>query len=392
MSHLFLHYALDARLRRHMRSVRFCRYADDGVIHCKNEAQAKLVLRKLADRLRQCGLELHLEKTRIVHCQDVNRQERYPVIQFTFLGHTFRPRKAVDKYGQVYVNFSPAISREAIKAMRQTVRGWHLQLKRDKELRDLANMFGPILRGWSNYYGRFYVSVMKPLWRSVNECLVRCMQRKYKRLARGVIRASRVLGGLAERAPRSFVHWELGFIPAARGWGPDELRGSRPVLRGAGAAMPRPSQPYILLAHGFAYLVAVIDWPSRRVLSWRISSSMESAFCVDCLEKAIRNHGTPQIFNTDQGSQFTSDAFTGVLKREGIVISMYGRGRAFDNIFVERLWRNVKHEDVYLKGYGSMIDLTLGLTEYFAFYNGEDPHQSLGYKSLEYPTMSMKPL
>ena len=216
LANLFLHYALDVWLRRHLRSVRFCRYADDGVIHCRSEAQALLVLRKLGERLGQCGLELHPEKTRIVYCQDVNRKAAYPVVQFTFLGYTFRPRKAVDKVGRVYVNFSPAVSREALTAMRQTVRSWHLQLKCDKELSDLANMFGPVLRGWSNYYGRFYASAMKPLWRSVNEYLVRWMQRKFKRLARGVIRAARALGRLAERAPRSFVHWEMGFIPAAR--------------------------------------------------------------------------------------------------------------------------------------------------------------------------------
>ena len=216
LANLFLHYALDVWLRRHMRSVRFCRYADDGVIHCQSEAQALLVLRKLGERLGQCGLELHPEKTRIVYCQDVNRKAAYPVVQFTFLGYTFRPRKAVDKYGRVYVNFSPGVSREAMTAMRQTVRSWHVQLKCDKELSDLADMFGPVLRGWSNYYGRFYASAMKPLWRSVNDYLVRWMQRKFKRLARGVIRAARALGRLAERAPRSFVHWEMGFIPAAR--------------------------------------------------------------------------------------------------------------------------------------------------------------------------------
>ncbi len=154
-----------------------------------------------------------------------------------------------------------------------------------------------------------------------------------------------------------------------------------------GIPVVRPDQvwstdiTYIRLAHGFAYLVAIIDWYSRRVLSWRISNTMEAVFCVDCLEDAIRTHGKPDIFNSDQGSQFTSDAFTDVLKREGISISMDGRGRAFDNIFVERLWRSVKHEDVYLKGYGSMVELTLGLTEYFAFYNGERPHQSLGQKT-----------
>ena len=154
-----------------------------------------------------------------------------------------------------------------------------------------------------------------------------------------------------------------------------------------GVLITRPDQvwstdiTYIRLARGFAYLVAVIDWYSRRVLSWRISNSMEAEFCVDCLEEALRRHGKPEIFNSDQGSQFTSDAFIGVLKREGIAISMDGRGRVFENIFVERLWRNVKHEDVYLKGYATMIELTVGLSEYFTFYNGERPHQSLGYKT-----------
>ena len=150
-----------------------------------------------------------------------------------------------------------------------------------------------------------------------------------------------------------------------------------------GVPVVRPGQvwstdiTYIRLPRGFAYLVAIIDWYSRRVLSWRISNSMEAVFCVDCLEDALRHHGKPEIFNSDQGSQFTSAAFTDVLKREGVVISMDGRGRAFDNIFVERLWRSVKHEDVYLKGYASMGELMVGLTEYFVFYNGERPHQSL---------------
>lgn len=154
-----------------------------------------------------------------------------------------------------------------------------------------------------------------------------------------------------------------------------------------GVPVVRPNQvwstdiTYIRLPRGFAYLVAIIDWYSRKVLSWRISNSMEAVFCVDCLEDALRHHGKPEVFNSDQGSQFTSAAFTEVLKREGVVISMDGRGRAFDNIFVERLWRSVKHEDVTLKGYASMGELWVGLTEYFAFYNGERPHQSLGHKT-----------
>lgn len=154
-----------------------------------------------------------------------------------------------------------------------------------------------------------------------------------------------------------------------------------------GVEVTRPNQvwstdiTYIRLARGFAYLVAVIDWYSRKVLSWRISNSMDAGFCVDCLEDALSQYGKPEIFNSDQGSQFTSDAFIGVLKGAGVAISMDGRGRALDNIFVERLWRNVKHEDVYLKGYATMGELTVGLAQYFAYYNGERPHQSLGYQT-----------
>ena len=138
---------------------------------------------------------------------------------------------------------------------------------------------------------------------------------------------------------------------------------------------------YINLEKGFAYLTAVIDWYSRKVLSWQISNTLDSVFCVDCLEEAIRKYGNPLIFNTDQGSQFTSAVFTNLLKTNKIKISMDGRGRALDNIFVERLWRNVKYEDVYLKGYSSIPELQIGLLEYFKFYNTERFHQSLGYST-----------
>lgn len=154
-----------------------------------------------------------------------------------------------------------------------------------------------------------------------------------------------------------------------------------------GLAITRPNQvwgtdvTYIRLARGFVYLVAIMDWYSRKVLSWRISNTMDADFCVDSLEEAIRTHGKPEIFNSDQGSQFTSEAFTGVLKREGIRISMDGRGRAYDNIFVERLWRSVKHEHVYLYGHATMGDLLTGLSEYFVLYNTERPHQALGYRT-----------
>ncbi len=127
------------------------------------------------------------------------------------------------------------------------------------------------------------------------------------------------------------------------------------------------------------YLVAIIDWCSRKVLAWRVSNTLDSGFCVDCLEQALQTHGLPEIFNSDQGCQFTSVAFAGALKRRGIAISMDGRGRALDNIFVERLWRSVKYEDVYLKGHTSVPELLLGLADYFEFHNSERFHQSLDY-------------
>jgi putative transposase len=152
-----------------------------------------------------------------------------------------------------------------------------------------------------------------------------------------------------------------------------------------GVEIDRPDQvwsadiTYVRLPRGFVYLVAVIDWYSRQVLAWRVSNTLDSGFCVDGLEQALRTYGTPEIFNSDQGSQFTADAFTGTLKEHGVAISMDGRGRALDNIFVERLWRSVKYEDVYLRGYTSLPELLVGLTRYFEFYNLERKHQSLGY-------------
>ncbi len=215
LANLFLHYAFDVWVTRNLRSVRFCRYADDGVIHCKSLAQAKLVLRQIGERLGKCGLELHPGKTWIVYCQDVNRRATHPDVQFTFLGYTFRPRKAVDKYQRVYVNFVPAVSRDALKAMRQTTRSWHLQLMCDRELPDLAAMFNPILRGWLQYYGRFHGSAMSVIWKHMNDYLVRWMMRKYKNLARHKTRARHALGRLARQFPNIFVHWEMGCFPSA---------------------------------------------------------------------------------------------------------------------------------------------------------------------------------
>jgi len=137
---------------------------------------------------------------------------------------------------------------------------------------------------------------------------------------------------------------------------------------------------YVPMRHGFMYLTAVIDWYSRYVLSWRLSNTLEGRFCLEALDEAL-TRGRPEIFNTDQGSQFTSREYTGCLEQAGIAVSRDGRGRALDNVFVERLWRSVKYEDIYLKDYDRVVDLESGLNAYFQFYDEERPHQSLGYQT-----------
>ncbi len=134
---------------------------------------------------------------------------------------------------------------------------------------------------------------------------------------------------------------------------------------------------YIPMAKGFVYLVAIMDWYSRRVLSWRLSNTMDSDFCVDALEEALGRYGNPDIFNTDQGAQFTSEAFTDVLKQAHVDISMDGKGRWMDNVFVERLWRSVKYEEVYLKAYESVAEARAGIGTYLEFYNSERRHQGM---------------
>jgi putative transposase len=158
-----------------------------------------------------------------------------------------------------------------------------------------------------------------------------------------------------------------------------------PSLLGA-VAITRPNQvwsadiTYVRMAKGFMYLVAILDWYSRYVLAWQLSNTLDTAFCLEALERALVQ-GCPEMFNTDQGVQFTSLAFTSRLEQVGVAISMDGRGRALDNIFVERLWRTVKYEDIYLKDYASGPALAVGLDRYFRFYNQERPHQSLAYRT-----------
>jgi putative transposase len=208
----------------------------------------------------------------------------------------------------------------------------------------------------------------------------------------GSRRMTKYLCGLGHKVNRKRVQrlmQTLGLVGMAPGPNTSKAHPQHKIypylLRGVDII--RPNQvwstdiTYIRLPHGFVYLVAIIDWYSRKILSWRLSNTMDVGFCVDCLEDAIRAYGTPEIFNSDQGSQFTSNVFTGILIENAITISMDGRGRALDNIFTERLWRTVKYEDIYLKQYDSLQRLLLGLTDYFVFYNEERLHQSLSYKT-----------
>jgi putative transposase len=157
------------------------------------------------------------------------------------------------------------------------------------------------------------------------------------------------------------------------------------LLRGLN--IDRPNQAwvtditYIPMPKGFFYLVAVMDWHSRKVLTWRLSNTMDATFCVEALEEALATYGRPEIFNSDQGAQFTSTAFTGVLEAAGVRISMDGKGRCMDNIFVERLWRSLKYEDIYLRAYGAGSEARLGIGRWIAGYNTTRPHQALGYRT-----------
>ena len=213
LANLFLHYAFDAWMRREMPNVLFCRYADDGLLHCRSLRQAEYVMRRLSERFLECGLEIHPDKSRIVYCKDRNRLEKHEVVSFDFLGYSFRPRRCVDRGGNLHPNFLPAISQVAKREINRTIRSWHLQLQNDLTLEDLSRMVNPILRGWFNYYGRFYPSGLRQIWRNVNRYLVRWVCRKYKRFANRQRKARRYLNCLARANSQLFVPWEMGVFP-----------------------------------------------------------------------------------------------------------------------------------------------------------------------------------
>jgi RNA-directed DNA polymerase len=186
LANLFLHYAFDRWMTKQFSRLPFCRYADDGLIHCRTLKQAEYVRERLARRLQECGLEIHPQKTRIVYCKGVHRVEQYEHIQFDFLGYTFRPRRSYDKYGRTFTNFTPAMARSAATALRQEVRSWRLQLKSDKSLENLSLMYSRKIAGWIAYYTRFYASTFEVVARYINRAIAQWAMRKFKKLRRKV--------------------------------------------------------------------------------------------------------------------------------------------------------------------------------------------------------------
>lgn len=209
LANLFLHYAFDKWMERNFPNISFERYADDSVCHCKSEAQAKMLKNALEQRMKEVGLELHPEKTKIVYCKDADRTQTYPNIQFDFLGFTFRPRKSKNKYGKYFINFTPAISNKAIKRITSVMREWKVQNRSDKSLEDLAYMFHRQIQGWINYYSHFYKSALHPLFQHLDERLSWWATRKFKKLRGHKTRAREWLRAIAQREPKLFPHWRL---------------------------------------------------------------------------------------------------------------------------------------------------------------------------------------
>jgi RNA-directed DNA polymerase len=215
LANVFLHYAFDAWMSREFPGVPFERYADDVIVHCRTERQARFVLGAIARRMAQVGLELHPDKTRVVYCKDSNRVGSHEHEAFDFLGYTFRPRLAKSRRGEFFVSFLPAVSDEAAKAIRRQIKRWRLHLWCDQTLNDLGGDINPIVRGWINYYGRFSRSELIQVLRGIDAYLARWAQRKYKRLRRRPQHARQLLARVATREPALFAHWALTTQPAA---------------------------------------------------------------------------------------------------------------------------------------------------------------------------------
>ena len=213
LSNLFLHYVFDCWMTKQYPNLPWCRYADDGLVHCKTEQEAKDVLSQLKKRFEECLLELHPDKTKIVYCKDDNRRNDYPNTEFKFLGYDFRRRSAKNKReNKMFLSFTPTVSNDAKKSMRAKTREIFKHIDTSKSLNDIADVFNPILRGWINYYGKYYKTAMYPIFRHFNLSVIHWLMRKFKQFKRNKAKAVSFLEGLIEKEPDFFAHWERGFI------------------------------------------------------------------------------------------------------------------------------------------------------------------------------------
>lgn len=214
LANLFLHYVFDDFMSKEFPNISWVRYADDGALNCVSIKQAKYIIKVLDKRFKTFGLELNLSKTKIVYCKDDDRKGDYENISFDFLGYTFKPRHAKNKYGKYFTSFLPAMSDKAQKAVRKEIRNWKLQLKSDKTLRDIANMFNCKIQGWINYYSHFYKTEVVYTLNYINKCLVKWVRRKYKK-RNSRKRAVNWLREIAKRDTKLFAHWKFGILPTA---------------------------------------------------------------------------------------------------------------------------------------------------------------------------------
>lgn len=213
LANLFLHYVFDKWLVKHYPKMLWCRYADDGLVHCRSEAEARQMLDVLKHRFQACGLELHPMKTKIVYCKDGSRKGRYKNTAFDFLGYTFRRRLCKNrKRNSMFVNFTPAVSKVALKAMRLKIRKLRVRMKSHLSIEQVARWLNPLIRGWLAYYGRFYRSAMYDLCRHLNKTLVRWARRKYKSLRYRKSRAMLFMERIAKLSPNLFAHWRAGMV------------------------------------------------------------------------------------------------------------------------------------------------------------------------------------
>jgi RNA-directed DNA polymerase len=206
LANLFMHYAFDTWLARKWPGITFERYADDAVVHCVSERQARDALASLMNRMEEVGLQLHPDKTQIVYCRDGKRRRPFGQTEFTFLGYTFRARESRNKHGRRSTSFEPAVSKVALKRMSAEVRSWRLHTRSDLSFVELARRINPTVRGWMQYFGRFYRSALTPLLMRINAYLVRWIRQKYKKLS-ALRKALQKMWEIADRYPRMFAHW-----------------------------------------------------------------------------------------------------------------------------------------------------------------------------------------